>query len=233
MIENKKEFMLGFVMMALFLAVLWVMFLPLFHGHNGIKLNGMQELDSLYNSISKGSANYISDSKKEAETMLNKVISVKFSADDAAQAGLIVAQLQKCGFVASAEDKTVTMDGDLGAVLLKSLDDAELMYKNDGAAIIAKYGLDERQAVYNWYTVLKGAKKDLDKQEKFDESKVINGVLGKSIETSYNYYKIEPKKIGTCWWIVVGSLLFYVIYTMWYGYAILFMFEGWGMKFGH
>ena len=228
MIENKKEFMLGFVMMALFLAVLWVMFLPIFHGHNG-----MEYLDSLYNSISKGSAYYIPDSKKEAETMQNKVISVKFSADDAAQAGLIVSQLQKSGFVASAEDKTVTMDGDLGAVLLKSLDDAELMYNNDGSALSAKYGMDERQALYNWYKVFKGAIKDLNKQEKFDESKVITEVLGKSIETSYNYYKIVPKKIGTCWWIVVGSLLFYVIYTMWYGYAILFMFEGWGMKFGH
>jgi len=228
MIENKKEFMLGFVMMALFLAVLWVMFLPIFHGHNG-----MQYLDSLYNSISKGSAYYIPDSKKEAETMQNKVISVKFSADDAAQAGLIVSQLQKCGFVASADDKTVTMDGDLGVALLKSLDDAELMYNNDGSALSAKYGMDERQALYNWYKVFKGAIKDLNKQEKFDESKVITEVLGKSIETSYNYYKIVPKKIGTCWWIVVGSLLFYVIYTMWYGYAILFMFEGWGMKFGH
>jgi len=228
MIENKKEFMLGFVMMALFLAVLWVMFLPIFHGHNG-----MQYLDSLYNSISKGSAYYIPDSKKEAETMQNKVISVKFSADDAAQAGLIVAQLQKGGFTASAEDKKVTMDGDLGAVLLKSLDDAELMYNNDGSALSAKYGMDERQALYNWYKVFKGAIKDLNKQEKFAESKVITEVLGKSIETSYNYYKIVPKKIGTCWWIVVGSLMFYVIYTMWYGYAILFMFEGWGMKFGH
>src|SRR3990167_7477000 len=105
MIENKKEFMLGFVMMVLFMAVLAVMFSPVFQGQNG-----MQYLDSLYNSISKGSAYYIPNSKDEASTMLNKAVSVKFSADDAAQAGLIVSQLQKCGFTASAEDKKVTMD---------------------------------------------------------------------------------------------------------------------------
>jgi hypothetical protein len=228
MIENKKEFMLGFVMMVAFLIVLGGFFSPIFNGHNG-----MEYLDSLYNSISKDSAYYIPKSKDDATTMLNKIVSVQFSAGDAAQADQIVEQLKKCGADASADDKNVTMNGDLGAVLLASLDDAELLYRNDGAALSAKYGFNERQVVFNWYSAFKGAVKDLNKQEKFEESKVINGVLGKSIETSYNYYKIIPKKIGTCWWIVVGSLLFYVIYTMWYGYAILFMFEGWGMKFGH
>ncbi len=229
MIENKKEFMLGFGMMAGFLAVLWIMFMPIFHGHNG-----MEYLDNLYNSISKGSAYYIPKSKDEATTMLRKVVSTNFSMDDASQAGQIVIQLQKCGVQAVAEDKKVTVtDADLGAVLLASLDDADLMYNNDGPALVAKYGFDERQVMYNWYKAFKGAVKDLNKQEKFEETKVIGEVLGKSIETSYNYYKIVPKKIGTCWYIVVGSLLFYVIYTMWYGYAIMFMFEGWGMKFGH
>ncbi len=228
MIENKKEFMLGFVMMVLFMAVLGVIFSPVFNGHNG-----MEYLDNLYNSISKGSAYYIPASKEDAAKMTGKAIDVTFSMDDASQAGQVVIQLQKVGVTATAEDKNVTMSGDLGTVLQASLDDADLMYHNDGAALSGKYGFDERQAMYNWYRAFKGAIKDLNKQEKFDESKVITEVLGKSIETSYNYYKIVPKKIGTCWWIVAGSLIFYVIYTMWYGYAIMFMFEGWGMKFGH
>lgn len=228
MMESKKEFMLGFVMMAIFMAVLVTIFSPIFKGQNG-----MQYLDSLYNSISKGSAYYIPKSKEAAAEFNGKSISVKFSMDDASQAGQIVAQIQKCGAQASASEKEVTVSGDLGAILLASLDDADLMYHNEGAALSAKYGFDERQAVYNWYRAMKGSIKDLNKQEKFDESKVITEVMGKSIETSYNYYKIVPKKIATCWWIVLGSLIFYVVYTMWYGYAILFMFEGWGMKFGH
>lgn len=239
MIENKKEFMLGFVMMVLFLAVLAVMFSPVFQGQNG-----MQYLDSLYNSISKGSAYYIPASKEEATTMLNKVVSVKINAyddkvkkmDANAQVQAVVDQIQKAGFTAAIDGtdaKKVKIEADLGALLLKSLEDADLMYNNEGAAISGKYSMDERLVLYNWGKILKGTVKALNKQEKFDEGKVVTEVMGKSIETSYNYYKIVPKKIGTCWWIVVGSLLFYVIYTMWYGYAILFMFEGWGMKFGH
>ena len=37
------------------------------------------------------------------------------------------------------------------------------------------------------------------------------------------------KKIG----VVIFSLVFYVIYTLWYGFAIMFMFEGWGLKLEH
>jgi hypothetical protein len=228
MIDNKKEFGLGFVMMGLFIAVLVTIFSPVFNGQNG-----MQYLDDLYNSISKGSAYYIPKSKEAAAEFNGKAIQVKFAMDDATQAGQIAAQLQKCGAQATAADKEVTVEGDLGAILLASLDDADLMYHNDGSGVSAKYGFNERQALYNWYRAMKGAIKDLNKQEKFDEAKVINEVMGQSIETAYNYYKIIPKKIATCWWIVLGSLVFYVVYTMWYGYAILFMFEGWGMKFGH
>lgn len=233
MIENKKEFMLGFVMMVAFLAVLGLFFSPIFPDHNGVKHNGMEYLDALYNSISKDSAYYIPASKEEAKKMNGNVVETKFSMDNAEQAGQVVAQLQKYGVTAAAVDKDVTMNGDLGAVLSASLDDADLMYHNDGTSISAKYGFDERQVVYNWYKALDGSYKYLMKTEKFAEAKVIKNSLGKSIETSYNYYKIVPKPIKTCWWIVVGSLLFYVIYTMWYGYAIMFMFEGWGMKFGH
>ena len=36
---------------------------------------------------------------------------------------------------------------------------------------------------------------------------------------------------------IVGSdpntLVFYVVYTVWYGFAIIFMFEGWGLKLSH
>jgi hypothetical protein len=53
------------------------------------------------------------------------------------------------------------------------------------------------------------------------------------VETSYNYYLIEPQKISDRAFIVLFSLVFYVIYTVWYGFAIMFMFEGWGMELEH
>jgi hypothetical protein len=75
--------------------------------------------------------------------------------------------------------------------------------------------------------------KDLTKQEKFKEAKVIGVVQSKAVESSYNYYKIEAQRIGDKIGVVFFSLVFYVIYTLWYGFAIMFMFEGWGMKLQH
>ena len=75
--------------------------------------------------------------------------------------------------------------------------------------------------------------KDLKKQKKFKEAKVVALVVKKAVESSYNYYKIEPQKIRDRWGVVLFSLIFYVLYTLWYGFAIMFMFEGWGMALGH
>ena len=59
MIAKKKEFYGGFVMLAGFFIVLAIMFMPVIDGHNA-----MEYSDSLYNSISKGSAYYIPKIKK-------------------------------------------------------------------------------------------------------------------------------------------------------------------------
>ena len=54
MITNKRLFYSGTAMLAAFVAILIVMFMPVFNGQNGLNY-----LDALYNSISKGSAYYI------------------------------------------------------------------------------------------------------------------------------------------------------------------------------
>jgi hypothetical protein len=58
-------------------------------------------------------------------------------------------------------------------------------------------------------------------------------VVKKAVEPSYNYYRIEPQNIGDRWVVVIFSLIFYVVYTLWYGFSIMYIFEGWGMKLGH
>ncbi|MBU4345679.1 MAG: hypothetical protein KKC73_09740, partial [Proteobacteria bacterium] len=73
----------------------------------------------------------------------------------------------------------------------------------------------------------------IEKYNVFKEAKVVALAIKKVVETSYNYYKIVPEKIGNKVGIVIFSLVFYVVYTLWYGFAILFMFEGWGLRLEH
>jgi hypothetical protein len=107
------------------------------------------------------------------------------------------------------------------------------MYINDGQTISSKYGYNERQVMFNWWKALKSMDKGLTKQKEFEAAKLVSQVVNKAVECSYNYYKIEPQKISDRVGIVIFSLVFYVVYTLWYGFSVMYMFEGWGMKLEH
>ena len=124
----------------------------------------------------------------------------------------------------------IKVSGDLGAILRQSLEVADSMYHNNGNAVSQKFGYHERQVLYNWWSALKGMDKELSNQELFDEAKVVAMVQQKAVECAYNYYGIAPESISNKMWIVLFSLVFYVVYTLWYGFAIMYMFEGWGLE---
>ena len=125
------------------------------------------------------------------------------------------------------------MSGSLGAILKGSLVDSEYMYNNDGASVTAKYVIDARRALYNWWTSLKLLDKSLKSQKEFAAAKVVNTVQKKAVEAAYNYFGVDPVQISDEMGMVAFSLVFYVVYTLWYGFAILFLFEGWGLKLSH
>lgn len=233
MVHNKKEFNTGIGLLVVFFIVLVAMFQPLFDGHNA-----MAYLDNLYNSISKGSAHYVADLKEEARSVAGYQVDVTMSMEDETQAADSVALVTAAGATATAAGKSLTIKGDYATILNACLDDADKMYNNDGASLKAKYpvyeGKDDRQALYDWYKILSGFDKELKKQEAFAQAKVAFNVNAKVVETAYNYYKVVPEEIKNKMGVVTFSLVFYVIYTMWYGFAILFVFEGWGLKIsGH
>ena len=228
MIANKKEFYGGFGLLVGFFVVLFIIFSPVFNGQNG-----MEYLDSLYNSISKGSADYIPKVKKETDTFKGNTVNMAMKMADEKQAQQTALLFTNAGATAEVSGAQLNVSGDLGNMLANCLEDSKNMYNNDGATVSSKYGYNERQVLYNWHTALKAADKDLKKQKLFKEAKTVALVIKKVVETSYNYYTIEPQKITDKMGIVIFSLVFYVGYTLWYGFAILFMFEGWGLRLEH
>jgi hypothetical protein len=228
MIAHKKEFYGGFGLLVGFFVVLFIIFSPVFNGQNG-----MEYLDSLYNSISKGSADYIPKVKKETDTFKGNTVNMALKIADEKQAQQTALLFTNAGATAEVSGAQLNVSGDLGNMLANCIEDSKNMYNNDGATVSNKYGYNERQVLYNWHTALKAADKDLKKQKLFKEAKTVALVIKKVVETSYNYYTIEPQKITDKMGIVIFSLVFYVGYTLWYGFAILFMFEGWGLRLEH
>jgi hypothetical protein len=228
MIKKKKEFNLGLVMFISFFVVLVLIFSPLFDGHNGLEY-----LDRLYNSIAKGSAYYIPKVREDIKQMGESSVDLTLTMDSPAQAQQTAPLFMQAGALVNVSDAKLRVNGSFGKMLTACLEDADAMYHNNGKVLADKYGYNERQALYNWYKAFKSAEKALQNEKKFKEAKVVVQLNQKALETAYNFYQIEPQKIMERFWVVIFSLTFYVVYTMWYGFAILFMFEGWGMQLEH
>ena len=228
MIAKKKKFFGGSLMLLAFIAVLIIIFSPVFKGQNGLEY-----LDALYNSMSKGSAYYIPAVKEEAGKFAGKSIAVTLSMADEKQAKQTALLFKKGGASTTITGASLQITGDSGKILENALTDADNMYNNDGKEVSLKYGYNERQVLFNWWKAFNEMDKALKKQKEFKEAKVVALVIKKAIEPSYNYYRIEPQKISDRFGIVIFSLVFYVIYTLWYGFAIMFMFEGWGLRLEH
>lgn len=228
MIANKKEFYGGFGMLVGFFVILTLIFSPIFKGQNGLEY-----FDDLYNSISKGSAYYIPKVKQETDAFSGKSVNVAVEMADDAQTQQTAALFMKGGALVNVSGNRLKVEGDLGKILANCLADADHMYINDGQAVSAKYGYNEKQVLFNWWQALKAMDKDLKKQKQFEAAKAVNLVVNKAVETSYNYYQIEPQKISDRAGVVIFSLVFYVVYTLWYGFAIMYMFEGWGLRLEH
>jgi len=228
MIARKKEFYSGLGLMGAFFVVLVIFFSPIYHGKNGLDF-----LDNLYNSISKGSAYYIPEVTEKVLPFKGKMVNTSFNMGSADQALKTALLFRAAGAKADVKDNGLKVTGDLGSVLQACLEDADAMYANNGEAIDRKYGYDGRHVLYNWWKAFKGMAESLKDAKLFKEADAVTLVLKKAVETAYNYYQIEPQKIGEQIGIVIFSLVFYVVYTVWYGFGIMFLFEGWGMKIGH
>ena len=225
MIAHPKKFYGGLGLMAGFIVVLILIFSPILKGQNCLEY-----LDSMYNSISKGSANYIPDLRKESNRLSNVSIDVTLKMANAGQARQTALLLKKSGATASVSDSKITVSGSLGKIFENCLDDAEHMYLNEGKAVTDKYGYHEKRVLFNWWNAFKALDNELKNQKRFKEAKIVALVKKKAVETAYNYYNIEPQKISNRYGIIPLSLVFYVVYTIWYGFSIMFMFEGCGMK---
>ena len=226
--SNRKKALLGAAMLIIFGGTLAAMFQPLLDG-----ANVFEYMDNLFNSISKGSVYYIPALREEAAEFAGSPAEIHLQMNTERQADQTAALYRGGGAKATVSGSTLNVSGDMGDILQSCLDDADAMYANDGRQIEEKYGYDERLVLFNWYNSLKEFEKELCEEKKFKEAKIVATVSKKAVATAYNYYEVAPRNISDRIGTVVFSLVFYVFYTMWYGFAIMYMMEGWGLKLGH
>ncbi|HET8539933.1 MAG TPA: hypothetical protein VFL83_08680 [Anaeromyxobacter sp.] len=229
MIHDKRQFLIGVVLMAGFLGALFVVFRPMFEGGRNL----LDYLDGVFNSTSKASAYYIPAARAKAEKLGSAPVAVKIRTKGSAQAAQLTALLRASGASVAAQGATLEVSGDLQRILSEALADADAMFHNDGPRVAGKYGFDERRALYGWHVAMGETMRELDRQAKFREAAAVRDAMTKALEPAYNYYGVTAVAMKDMIWIALAALAGYVLYTVWYGYAILYLFEGWGVKLGH
>jgi len=227
LIQDKKHFFMGAAMLVGFSVVLGFMFTPSFGGQNAFHAS-----DEMFNAISKGSTYYIPDVLEGVAEYDGTSFDVTILQEDPEYIEHASTILSENGFPNGEEaGGGLQVSGDLGALMRAALADADSMFHNDGKALSDKYGLDPERATYVWWKVLKEAKADLDRQKVFAEATFLEEkVLKRGVEVGYNYYGIEGKKASGEWLLLTFALVFYVLYTLWFGYSIFFLFEGLGLR---
>lgn len=225
MIIDKKKFYTGLGMVIVFTVLLVCMFLPILDGQNMLKT-----IDELYNSISKGSANYIHDVLEESEKYTGVVIKtgIEMQSDGEAEQTALLYKASSAQVVVSGT--RLEISGDLGHILNNAIQDAESLYSNDVDKLTQKYGYDGLRVMYNWHQSLVKLQEEFEGQHLIDEAKMVTKVNERAVEPAYNYFGIESQNMADKVWVVVASLFFYAFYTVLYGFGIMYIFEGLGLK---
>lgn len=229
LITNKALFNKGLLLFVSFLCVFASIFMPIWGGGH----NGLDAADNMFNRLSKGSSYFIPGVREQVVKLEGKQITVTAKIKDANIAPRAVENLTKAGATAELKAGAVTYSGDLGKILGAALVDADDMFKNNGKAVRERYGVTDKDAEKTiaraWWAVLDPSIKELQKQKLIQEAKVVGQVNKRGLEPGYNFYGIAGEKVLDNVLPLVGLLIFYVLYTMWYGYAIFDMFGGIGM----
>lgn len=227
---NKKRLTLGIILLVGFALVLVAIFMPWYGpGATGKPRNGLEFSDDFFNSLAKGSSNYMADMRRLSGSLTGKIVTMdlKFKDDNAAKRAQIL--LTQAGGTVEASGAALKVAGDLGQWVVACIDDSEAMFHNQGDKLQSKYQLDPKAALKTWWLIFQELDKDLKKQKLFQEAKIITEVTKRAIEPAYNFYGISPQPVRSNIGLLTFMLVFYVVYTLWYGYGVYEIFEGFGL----
>lgn len=224
LIRDKKHFALGSFMTIVFAGVLFCMFMPIYKGHNALQYS-----DKLFNSMAKGSTYFMGDLSKSALKYNNVNLTMKLRTDSQPKADLMAKILTNAGQL-KQDGTNFEFTANMGELLLSALKDSKSMFMNKDEDLTSKYHVSGKEAMYGWWLSFNAIEKSLKAQKKFKDAAQFASVNKKAIEVGYNFFGIDSEKANDEVGVLAFALVFYVVYTLWWGLAILFLFEGVGFK---
>ncbi|MGB9802494.1 hypothetical protein [Desulfofundulus sp.] len=225
MIIRKREFFIGLVLLISFLVVLAVLMSPVINGKTVIGY-----ADDLFNQLTKGSSHYISGVMKKAAKFDGESFQVTVKAKNKEEAQKMARVFTTAGATVNVKGQKLTVSGDLGSVARAALTDADAAFNNKGAEIKSLYGLESREVVYYWWNLFSSLQKQYKLEARTSEMSFSEAMMTKALEPAYNFEGIRAARVADKAGALTFMLAFYIIYTIWYGFAMMFIFEGLGIS---
>jgi len=217
---------IGLVLGVTFFGILALIFSPVF----GEGRNGLEYSDALFNKLAKGSSYFIPKLTGDLKGVEKEELSVSVKMENAEQAAMAAKIFARVTPDTNSQGAVLSIRGNLSKLLGAVLEDSNSMYFNKGDEVREKYGIDEKEVLSTWWGALNRAVKDLQKSRNTAQSNIILEVMKKGIEPAYNFYKIEPESISEKAFTATSLLVFYIVYTLWWGFAIFYLFDGFGLS---
>jgi hypothetical protein len=215
---------MGIFLLLSFAVVLVIIFMPIF----GNGRNGLQFSDDFFNSLAKGSSNFMENMRHEvAQPLVGSAFAVDISMDNPEQATKAEALFTQAGAQVTAAGPKLKITGDIGKVLLQAVADAEDAF--NGVKLRAPYNFTTNEAIRTWWFSLKKVADALTKQKAFKQARAIGEIQERSLEPAFNFSGITPARVSDNAFLLIFMLVFYVVYTLWYGYGIYMVCEGIGL----
>ena len=226
LVADRRKFAIGLAGLVVFVGVLIVGLSPVIGGRSGLVC-----ADGLFNELAKSSANYVSDARKKARKHVGKPVDFGVRPRDPVDETEIVRLLRLNGAEARiAEEERVRVTGDLGRLALAAVADADTAFRNDHRALEDRYAMKGYESVYCWWVVFDGLTRRYVQEGRGEDADFAKFISAKVLEPAYNFRGISANRIRDKALPATLLLVFYVAFTIWYGFSILYVFEGLGIS---
>jgi uncharacterized membrane protein YfcA len=224
-IRDRRKFGLGVAGLASFFAMLTIMLLPVVTGRSVLVW-----ADDFFNQLAKHSAYAIPEGRSQARGFVGTAVDLGIRPREFADAGRLVLLVRSAGIEAKAlPDGRVRVTGDLGGLSGAALADADAAFGNETAALEARYRMRPEEVLYGWWVIFDGLTRRFVQEARGAEAEFTRFVSSRVLEPAYNFRGIEAKAIRGNATPLAGLLAFYVLYTLWYGFSIMMLFDGIGI----
>ncbi len=226
LIRHQETMNIGLLLGITFFGILALIFSPVF----GEGRNGLEYSDALFNKLAKGSSYFVPKLTGDLKEIEKEELAVSVKMENPEQAARAAKMFARVAPDTNSQGAVLSIRGNLSKLLGAVLEDSNAMYFNKGDEVREKYGIDEKEVLATWWDALNRAVKELQKSKKIGQANIILEVMKKGIEPAYNFYKIDPESISEKAFTAMGLLVFYLVYTLWWGFAIFYLFDGVGLS---